>query len=71
MGTMVGGEGRGVAGVIEACGMSALAVGMSCTLLLAETTTHFAGLDRKRTRSSRRIEEPRWAAIDGLRATEA
>ncbi|KAB2110811.1 hypothetical protein AG0111_0g522 [Alternaria gaisen] len=31
----------------------------------------FAGLDRNRTRSSRRIEEPKWAATGGLRATVA
>jgi hypothetical protein len=68
---MMGGERSGVAGAIEACEMSALAVRMFCTLLLAETTTHFAGLDRKRTRSSRRIEEPRWAVVDVLRATVA
>jgi hypothetical protein len=30
-----------------------------------------AGLDRKRTRSSRRIEEPKQATTDGLLATEA
>jgi hypothetical protein len=68
---MVGGRREDVVGVIEACERSVLAVEMSCTLLHVETTTHFAGLDRKRTRSSRRIEEPRWAAIDGLRATVA
>lgn len=32
---------------------------------------HFAGLDRKRTRSSRRMEGWRWAAVTSLRAMTA
>ncbi|KAH8640799.1 s-adenosylmethionine decarboxylase [Alternaria alternata] len=63
----VGGRG----GCYRGLWRSALDVWMSCTLLHAETTTHFAGLDRNRTRSSRRIEEPKWAATGGLRATVA
>ena len=48
-------------GVLSGPGMvSTLALNVSYSA--SHSTTHFPGLDRKRTRSSRRIEGPSWAA---------
>jgi hypothetical protein len=72
----MGGGDVGVGGVIEACASQYVACCASALTVktgrdVSCGTTYFAGLDRKRTRSSRRMEGWEWAAAEnGLRAVK-